>query len=306
MRPNKWERGVTVVEVVVVVFLAIAVGAILIGCWQPVAREAARRIECASRMRQIGLGLFQYEKQFYCLPNAQWNVYRQIGDYLGVLDPTLTGDPKVTEVFRCPSDTYLPEDELWNGLSYAPLVDSGYVDGDNDGVADGNVQYCAWSYCWTGYDVGNDGSVDAGDKDWLPRNLTQTGPDTIILTEFWAARNRLNLANDYPAGYLLFNWSGDPGDSGDLTGQGGTLNFGGPPVVSSGRIANVRDVGGYAFLSQFGYEAEQKGRSRKLDGICHDGAINLARADGAVQAYRLKEITHKSPKDIPMWTVTAD
>jgi len=38
MRPKKWERGVTVVEVVVVVFLAIAVGAILIGCWQPVVK----------------------------------------------------------------------------------------------------------------------------------------------------------------------------------------------------------------------------------------------------------------------------
>ena len=308
MRRNKWERGVTVVEVVAVLFLALVVGAMLIGCWAPAgrARKAARRMECASRMRQIGLALFQYEKRFLCLPNAQWNVWKNLDEYLGAGERLQTTESKVTEVFRCPSDEYLSDDDLWNAVSYAPLVDSGYIDGDDDGVPDGNVEYCAWSYCQAGYDVGNDGPGDTEDKVWTLRNLVKTGPDTIILTEFWAATNRLNLDKEHPAGYLLYNWSEDPGDSGDLTGQGGTLNFGGPAVVASGRIADAHDVGGYAFLSQFAHEAAQKRRSRKLDDICHDGAINLMRADGAVIAYRLKEITHKSPKDIPMWTRIAD
>jgi len=305
MRPDKWERGVTVVEAVVVVFLALTVGALLIGCWRTTYRPP-KGLQCRTRMRQIGMALFMYEKHYLCLPNAQWNVYKQIRDYLGVGDGVKEVDPKVTEVFRCPSDVYLSDDDLWNTVSYAPLVDSGYMDGDDDGVPDGNVEYCAWSYCQTGYDVGNDGPGDTEDKVWTLRNLVKTGPDTVILTESWAATNRLNLDKEYPAGYLLCNWSGDPGDSGDLTGQGGTLNFGGRAVTSGNPIKNVADIGGYAFLSQFAHEAGQKRRSRKLDDICHDGAINLLRADGSVSAHRLKEITNKSPKDIPMWTRTAD
>jgi prepilin-type N-terminal cleavage/methylation domain-containing protein len=307
MRRTLRVRGFTLVELLVVVLIIALLIAILLPSLAK-AREAARRMQCASRMRQIGLGMFQYEKNYVCMPNAQWNVFREIAPYLATAVNTTTGDPVQTEVFRCPSDAYMPDDALWNALSYAPLVDSGYKDGEGDGVDedDGNFRYCGWSYCRTGMDVNNSGSADPEDLVWMRRNLTQIAPDTALLTEYWAATNRLTLTVEVPAGYLLFDWSGDAGDAGSTTGQGGTFNWSGSSILSDQKITSVADCGGYTFLSMFGYEAAQTGLSRDLTRMLHGGSINLQRGDGAVESQRLKDVTAKMPKDIPLWTKSAD
>ena len=317
MRRMRKIRGFTLVELLVVVLIIALLIAILLPSLAK-AREAARRMECASRIRQIGLAVLQYEKHYVAMPNAQWNIYDQIGEYLGVGEALQEEmkwdghvyremrDAKVTEIFRCPSDAYLPADDLWNALSYAPLVDSGYLDGDDDGVGDGNLRHCAWSFCRSGFDVGNDGNVDSPeDTVTTRRNLTQIAPDSAIMVEYWAATNRLNLNVDTQPGYMLFNWSGDPGDSGSST-HSGTINYSGDAIISGDAIDEVKDLGGYVFLSQFGWEAEQTEQDKDIDDIVHDGAINILFGDGHVDSRRLKDVTYESPMNVPIWTKSAD
>lgn len=300
MRIRRAFRGFTLVELLVVVLIIALLIAILLPSLAK-AREAAKRMDCSSRMRQIGLAIFQYEKNYVCMPNAQWNAFRQVGDFIGVpTSSALTSvDAKTSEVFRCPSDSFLPSDMLWNGLSYAPVVDSGYLDGDNDGVADSNFAYCAWSYVRTGL-----GATGAAAKVWQMRNLTQIAPDTAILLEYWNPVNRLNPSQETPAGYLLNDWAGGGAD--DTPGNGfGTMDFTGAAAASP-NIAAMADVGGYTFLSVFANEAVQLGKAKALNTLVHDGTMNVLFVDGAVLMKYLKDVTSEQPMNVPIWTRSAD
>ena len=309
MRGTRTERGLTVADVLAVLLAVALMGALaLSGCFSGFtgARKAALRMECSSQMRQIGLAVFQYEKQYGCMPNAQWNAFRECGGWAGLSpkDPNAIADAKMTEIFRCPSDEYLPQAEIANGLSYAPIVDSAYLQGGSAPLVDqgdGNLAYCAWSYCKTGYQSGVPDA--AGNKVWQLRNLSQCEPDTALMIEKWDPANRLNIQQETPAGYLLKDYSGDAGNDPTKTAMG-TLNFGGPACAAT--LKAVSDVGGYVFLSAFAADAAKRGRGQGLSDLVHDGVINVLEADGAVLAKPLKDITNKSPKDIAMWTRTAD
>ena len=320
--------GFTLVELLVVVLIIALLIAILLPSLAK-AREAARRMECASRMRQLGLAMFQYEKAYQLMPNAQWNVWRELGEFLGVrvqgaavFDSFSSGRAAGSEIFRCPSDEYLPLDELVNALSYAPIVDSGYISGQNV-VPDSNFTYCGWCYLKTGLDVGEDGNfADAKDRVWQQRNLTSVAPDTAIFTEYWAPTNRLMISDEnMPSlrgtvpGYMRFAWAGSAANDGNVNTMG-TLNFNctlnsggigaGKALSGDKQITQVSDVGAYTFLSAFGFEASQTGMRTDLDRIMHDGSINLQYVDGSVLSHRLKDITDRSPMLIPRWTRLAD
>lgn len=246
--------GFTLVELLVVVLIIALLIAILLPSLAK-AREAAKRMECSSQMRQIGLAVFQYEKQFSCMPNAQWNAFRELGQFLGMSNLIIgqnSADAKSTEVVRCPSDEFLPQNRIYNALSYAPVVDSGYCGAalGTPPLYVGNITNCSWSYCRQGYE-GAAAPNQARNKVWQLRNLSQIAPDSYLLCEYWSVANRLNLSTtdppnvalppvppnrycDTPAGYLLQAWpsplpsgAADAGNDTTKMGLGGTLKFAG-------------------------------------------------------------------------------
>jgi hypothetical protein len=143
------------------------------------------------------------------------------------------------------------------------------------------------------------------------RNLTQIAPDTALFVEYWDPTNRLRLAREAYAGYMLYDYSdATQDDDGDSCGYG-TINFGGRAIEAqvSGEeplLTRVADVGGYVFLSAFGEEAANTGVYPTLRKVVHDGQMNVLLSDGAVVQKYLKNVTMEQPKDIPLWTRTHD
>lgn len=77
-------RGITLVEVLVVVGIVGALAAMIAPAVM-MARHAARRMECGSRIRQLGVAFHNYHSTFNCLPYsttstgpATWSVWRSV------------------------------------------------------------------------------------------------------------------------------------------------------------------------------------------------------------------------------------
>jgi len=261
----------TLAEVLIVVLLIVVLMAILLPALAK-AREAARRVQCKGRLRQIGTAVFEYEAAYHVLPAGNRNLVRQLQPTFGQVDQS-TG--AVSEVYRCPSDEFVDVAEHRFSISYTP------TENDTQG---GALLHCPWSL------------LDQGRYKW--RGSDSVAPDTIMMVESWHGANRAKAGSDEP-GWVRHTSDEPDTASGTLWWSGGRCA---DPIPSSGGS----DVGGYLFLRCFDSAAEGFGKSYRLTRIIHNGLMNVIKADGSAAGIHLHEHTDTSPADNPIWTRGAD
>ncbi len=151
-KPNPQHRrlGLTIIELLVVIAV-IALLSSLVGTAVMSARESARRMQCSSHLKQIGLGIHNYHATHGYLPCSGVFGLRYLSEFVEgqpgnwefeyCPDPCMSGPcPEVgawsrPKVYLCPSDSLVHRTK--RSASYAFSSGTSHIENGRPGVSDG-------------------------------------------------------------------------------------------------------------------------------------------------------------------------
>lgn len=319
MQRDRDAGGLTRVELVVLLFVGILCAGMLLASLGCLGRSR-RRPQCASNMRQLGLGFENYNTDYQALPSVHRNIWWLTGVYLNGPVGIETSDPAAPapDYLRCDADVMRTDDR--NGCSYSPnyeAVDPFALEAGETVADNGDARNQAFSP-WANYKLAADkGETLMESRFTSLKGLSSSAPSTVLLIENWDAANRAYFYNPPgPGSQAPFV------EDGEITCPRPAIDdYNGP---AAGTMKGSRWVltpdgqdesGAFLSLRAFANRARSRGRTITINtDTYHGGRINVLFVDQHVESLDTSFAFSKQPVDTsgvpqvvnPIWTRTED